>query len=141
MPLQVICTNICYYLLSFIIINRDNAYLPVLSNVPQWILIKYLFHSIGSACLARVVNISLVVGWQYRIFERWSLDGCKHMLYLSESITSANKSGNASASFLCTTLAAILSPTAILHVCTGITLLAAYCHVRSLEMTVLSDEL
>ena len=102
---------------------------------------KYLFHTIGSACLARVVNISLVVGWQYRIFERWSLDGCKHMLFLSERILASNKSGNVSASFLCTTLAAILSPTAILHVCTGITLLAAYCHVRSLEMTVLSDEL
>ena len=115
--------------------------LPVLSNIPQWILIKYLFHSIGSVCLARVVNISLVVGWQYRIFERWSLDGCKHMLYLIERITAANKSGNTSASFLWTTIAAILSPTAILHVCTGITLLAAYCHVRSLEMTVLSNKL
>jgi len=102
---------------------------------------KCLFHSIGSACLARVVNISLVVGWQYRIFERWSLDGCEHMLHLSERIKNSIKSGNASASLLWRTLAAILSPTAVLHVCTGITLLAAYCHVRSLEMTILSNKL
>lgn len=30
-----ICTNKCYYLLSFININRDNAHLLVTQNVPR----------------------------------------------------------------------------------------------------------
>ena len=32
LPLHIICTNICYNLLSFIIINCDNAHLPVLQH-------------------------------------------------------------------------------------------------------------
>lgn len=112
------------------------AMIPAFSCFSQWILIRTLFHSVGSVCLARIVNISLLVGWEYRIFERWGFDGCVHMLYCHKKINAAIKRGNEMHSFLWTALAAVLSPTAVLHYCTGITLLAAFCYHRSLEMIV-----
>ena len=30
---EVICTNICYYLFSFVVMNRCNAHLPVHDNL------------------------------------------------------------------------------------------------------------
>lgn len=115
------------------------ALMPVLNNIPSWILIKTIFHSIGSVCLVRVVNISLMLGWTYRLFERWALDGCLHILFCTEKIEMADKKGNHFQSFVWMALAAMLSPTAALHFWTGITLVAAFCHMRSLEIVVLTS--
>jgi hypothetical protein len=115
------------------------ALLPVSSNVLNWFLIKTTFHTVGSPCLVRILNRSLVFGWTYRLFERWGLDGCRHVLYCEEKIKAAKKSGNSSMETAWTVAAAVLSPTATLHFWSGLTLIAAFCHSRSTEIFVLSN--
>jgi hypothetical protein len=59
------------------------------------------------------------------------------MLLISEKIELAESRGEGLKAFIWRTLAATLSPTAALHYCTGVTIIAAFCHSRSVEMTVL----
>ncbi|KAL7452659.1 hypothetical protein ACHAWC_004386 [Mediolabrus comicus] len=113
------------------------ALLPVIHNAPSWILAACIFESFGSLCLARILNVSLTVGWVYRMTERWAFDACRHMLLISEKIESAESRGEGLKAFIWRTLAATLSPTAALHYCTGVTIIAAFCHSRSVEMTML----
>lgn len=113
------------------------ALLPVIHNAPSWILAVCIFESFGSLCLARILNVSLTVGWVYRMTERWAFDACRHMLLISEKIESAESRGEGLKAFIWRTLAATLSPTAALHYCTGVTIIAAFCHSRSVEMTML----
>ena len=98
------------------------ALIPVFQNIPSFILAKALFKSAGSVFLVHIINKTLVIGWSYRLFERWGLDGCRHILFCDEKIKSAKKDGSSLQSFW-VMLAAILSPTATLHFLTGITLL------------------
>uniref|UniRef100_A0A7S0FCB9 Uncharacterized protein n=1 Tax=Pyrodinium bahamense TaxID=73915 RepID=A0A7S0FCB9_9DINO len=70
--------------------------------------------SVGSLRLATVSIASLITGWEVHLLERWALDGL--------CIPDAG------------VLGAVSSPTAIFHALTGVTLLTAYFHVRSLEL-------
>ena len=112
--------------------------MPIYINIPSWILIKTVFHSVGSLYLVRTLNITLALGWIYRLSERWALDGCRHILLCSKRMDLAKKNGNNVLSSFWMIMAARLSPTAALHFWTGITVLAGYCHVRSLDIVTLS---
>ncbi|KAK1743281.1 hypothetical protein QTG54_005902 [Skeletonema marinoi] len=113
------------------------ALMPVIHNIPSWIMAKKVYESFGSVCFARILNISLAVGWAYRMTERWALDACRHIKFFGERMEMAKKNGEHIKSFSWMTLAAVLSPTAVLHYCTGITLTAAFCHARSVEIIML----
>ncbi|KAL3792863.1 hypothetical protein HJC23_004788 [Cyclotella cryptica] len=115
------------------------ALLPVSSNVLNWILIKTTFHTVGSSLLVRTLNRSLVFGWTYRLFERWGLDGCRHVLYCERKIDEAKEIGDNRLLAFWTVAAAVLSPTASLHFWTGVTVIAAFCHSRSTEVFMLSN--
>mmetsp|Transcript_17230 Transcript_17230/g.36430 ORF Transcript_17230/g.36430 Transcript_17230/m.36430 type:complete len:466 (+) Transcript_17230:122-1519(+) len=113
------------------------ALMPVFQNVPSWALSRSVFHSIGSVCMVRVVNTTLTVGWIYRLLERWALDGCRLLHFCEKKIRAAERDGGVLGSSFWTVVAAVVSPTAALHFWTGITLIAGYCHARSLEISVL----
>ena len=114
------------------------ALLPVSSNILNWILIKTTFQTVGSPVLVCILNRSLVFGWTYRLFERWGLDGCWHVQFCDIKVKESQVNGsNALVSFW-TAAAAVLSPTSVLHFWTGVTLIAAYCHSRSVEIFIMS---
>lgn len=113
------------------------ALMPVIHNIPSWIMAKKVYGSFGSVCFGRILNVSLVLGWVYRMTERWAFDACRHIKFFGEKMEMANKNGDHLKSFVWMALAAVLSPTAVLHYCTGITLTAAFCHARSVEMVML----
>jgi hypothetical protein len=114
------------------------ALLPVFSNMLSWILIKTTFHTVGSMVLVRILNRSLVFGWTYRLFERWGLDGCWPVQFCDVKIKESKNTGNNMLVAWWTAAAAILSPTSALHFWTGVTLIAAFCHSRSVEILILS---
>jgi len=80
----------------------------------------------GSSLAGYITCISLTVGWGYRLFDRWLIDGCVPL----------NLIMNMNEGILRTVGAAFVSPTAVLHFYTGITLLAGYMHARSVESAV-----
>ncbi len=113
------------------------ALMPVIHNIPSWVMAKKIYGSFGSICFGRILNVSLVIGWVYRMTERWAFDACRHIKFFGERMEMAKQNGDHLKSIAWMTLAAILSPTAVLHYCTGITLTAAFCHARSVEMVML----
>jgi len=62
--------------------------------------------------------------------ERWALDGCGLVMNDQKGFISMLPSGCQTAIMAC------LSPTAVLHTMTGITLLTGFMHVKSLEQSV-----
>lgn len=90
------------------------------------IVLLQIFHlkSLGSFQAGETASRTLVFGWIYRFWDRWLLDGYWIMNYVNDTMRP---------SWARTVVAAILSPTAVLHLLTGITLLAGYVHSRSLE--------
>lgn len=113
------------------------ALMPVSHNIPSWIMVKKVYGYFGSICLTRILNVSLSVGWIYRMSERWAFDACRHIKFFGEKMELAEQKGERLKSFAWLTLAAVLSPTAALHYLTGITLIAAFCHARSIEIIML----
>jgi hypothetical protein len=97
--------------------------MPVVFLLPRAIVMISLLHSLGSVPAMKLATRTLVVGWTYRLTERWVLDCNVPMNYLV----------NMKPSLVRTIGAAVFSPTAILHIWTGITLLAGYAHARSLD--------
>lgn len=116
------------------------ALLPVFSNIFSWISIKMTFHTVGSTVLVRILNRSLVFGWTYRLFERWGLDGCWPVQFCDIKIKESKDTRNKMHVALWTAAAALFSPTSALHFWTGVTLIAAFCHSRSVEIFILSDQ-
>lgn len=102
------------------------AGLPILSVVLPFIVQYTLVKSTGSILALTVTEVSFVLGWCYRLFERFVLDGCIPMNFICKQEPSAVR----------TVGAAMLSPTAVLHFTTGITLIMAYIHARSVEQYV-----
>ena len=122
------------------------AGLPVvLMALPS--LVMGTLGSIGSATALTLMLCSLVVGWGYRMSERFFLDGCApmnlvHALQRCACVDGASLASRGGAfanvgqrlvSLVLTTLAALVSPTQILHTFTGVTLLFGYVHARSLD--------
>ena len=99
------------------------ASMPVLYYAAPLAVQIMLLKSFGSHTAGDLISRTLVVGWTYRFWDRWILDGHPMMNYLDSMRPS----------FWRTVGAAVLSPTAVLHAMTGITLLAGYVHSRSLE--------
>ena len=90
--------------------------LPIGYCVAPMIVLLYL-GSFGHFSASMVTFSSLCIGWGLRMFERFCLDGWIPINYCGHNVL----------------MAAVLSPTAIFHVLTGITLIAGYIHVRSLD--------
>lgn len=98
------------------------AALPVFYlSIP--ILVLSVIGKFGSVVASRYTFRSLVVGWTYRNFDRWMLDGNPLMNFWVDRKPSPWR----------TMGAGLFSATAQLHFWTGITLLAAYMHARSVE--------
>ncbi len=98
--------------------------------------------SIGSVVAATACSLSLVVGWSWRMLERFCLDGfhlMNHVHMQQAALVEQERSlpfqsfKHYTQNMMLTVLAALLSPTAALHTFTGLTLLSGYLHIRSLE--------
>lgn len=99
------------------------AAMPVIYYSAPLLIQLLLLHSLGSIQAGDLVSRTLVVGWTYRFFDRWVIDGNPVMNYFVTMKPSIFR----------TVGAAIFSPTGVLHTFTGITLLAGYVHSRSLD--------
>jgi hypothetical protein len=102
------------------------AVLPVLYTSFPTLWQISLLTNVGSVAAATLTFRTLIIGWTYRLSERFVLDGCPFVNFFT---TPAKKE----ATVFHTIGAAIVSPTAVLHFFTGITLLAGYMHTRSVE--------
>jgi len=100
--------------------------LPILSVVLPSIVQYTFVGSTGSVLALTATQVSFVCGWCYRVFEKFALDGCIPMNFICRQDPSTVR----------TVGAALFSPTAVLHVTTGITLLMAYIHARSVEQCI-----
>jgi hypothetical protein len=100
------------------------ASLPVLYTGIPTIIQVYLIGSVGSTTAAIWVFRTLVFGWTYRLCERWLLDGCNLMNFFTD---------HGQTSRIHILGASVVSPTAVLHFSTGLTLLTGYMHCRSVE--------
>ena len=114
------------------------AGLPVLFAALPVLVQTCAARSVGSVVAQTTMLASLSVGWGYRAFERFFLDGCAPMNAVARRMRrAAAADGGARASPLrgaaLTTLAALVSPTAVLHGCTGVTLVVGYMHARTVE--------
>jgi hypothetical protein len=98
------------------------AALPVFyTGIPTLIQVFWI-GSVGSTTAASWVFRTLVLGWTYRLFDRWLLDGCILMNMCTVLPCCVSAIGTA-----------LVSPTAVLHFVTGLTLLTGYMHCRTVE--------
>ena len=102
------------------------ATLPVIYLALPFGTQVFALRNSGSVVAFKWAVSTLAAGWGYRMCERFCLDGnvlmdlaCKH-----------TRDGTGAAR---TVAAAIVSPTAVLHWTTGLTLLFAYAGARTLE--------
>ena len=128
------------------------AGLPLIFMLLPTVVMTNVLHSVGSVAALSVMLLSLCIGWGYRVSERWFLDGNPLMrlvhwlrrrllLEAAASVAASVASSGVQRPWMgeravrlgLTTLAAIVSPTQILHTFTGVTLLAGYMHARSLD--------
>jgi len=138
-PIGHLCTqDACLY-----------AALPLIYMVLPVAVQVYALHSLGSFLASTAAAATLVIGWSLRMFERFCLDGwapmnailslhrLEHKLLGSPCpVFTAKWVAHQVTSSVLTTAAGIVSPTAILHAMTGVTLLAGYIHARTLEAEV-----
>lgn len=96
--------------------------LPVFLMIIPLAVETFLLGSVGSVEASKLTAHTLVVGWSYRLTERWVLDCNPIMNWCNEDPTMLKR-----------TVALLLSPTGVLHATTGITILVAYAHARSTD--------
>lgn len=105
--------------------------------VPGFVM--WVTHAPGSVVAGTLMLVSLVLGWSWRMLERWAIDGCAPMNLVDALrrrwLPTQHLSGwrERTISLVLTTLAACVSPTAVLHLFTGATLLFGYVMVRSID--------
>lgn len=90
--------------------------LPVLYCVIPYLLLTPYYEF--SLTAAKWTCRTLIIGWSYRCFERWTLDGCLIMNWAKDRSVLAS---------------AILSPTSVLHFLTGFTMLFGFMILYSLD--------
>ena len=90
--------------------------MPIVFFVSPCIVMLYM-GSLGHIPSSTVTITSLSIGWSIRMFERFVLDGWPPSNRWKHNVL----------------MAALVSPTAIFHVLTGMTLIAGYAHSRSLD--------
>lgn len=100
------------------------ASLPIFVSALTLTVQYTLVGSTGSILAWNAFEFSFVIGWSYRLFERFCFDGCIPMNFACRQSPSSMR----------TVGVALLSPTAVLHFATGITVLMAYIHARSVEL-------
>ncbi|CAB9516993.1 expressed unknown protein [Seminavis robusta] len=108
------------------------AALPVYYTALPTLINVTLARSTGSVTATNWAFRCLVIGWTYRMWERWVMDGCVLMNWFRPPKGNTNNSSS-KPNLLQTIGAAICSPTAVMHFFTGITLLTGYMHARSCE--------
>ena len=96
--------------------------LPVLYLILPTLIQMFLVESVGSAMASKLTYKTLVIGWTYRLTDRWVLDNNPVMNWCNDKPT-----------FFKRAVATFFSPTGVLHATTGITLLAGYAQTRSVE--------
>ncbi|VEU33827.1 unnamed protein product [Pseudo-nitzschia multistriata] len=113
-------------------------------GIPLALQLLLLDHTYGSIRAGMIAHRTLVFGWSYRLLEKWALDGSFCGIWgnqakggepsFPESAKGVHENNIVPMSSPWGTLLnALLSPTAILHWTTGITLLAGYVYARSVE--------
>ena len=132
--------------------------MPVLFMTVPCLVQLLALRSVGSVLASTVMLGALIVGWGYRMLERFALDGCAPMnavhhmqrnwigkqqppLEYGNSGAAVPPPGAGAAggvrgravSCVLTCAAALVSPTAVLHTFTGVTLVVGYLHARSLD--------
>eukprot|EP00559_Dactyliosolen_fragilissimus_P008541 CAMPEP_0184870310 /NCGR_PEP_ID=MMETSP0580-20130426/37057_1 /TAXON_ID=1118495 /ORGANISM="Dactyliosolen fragilissimus" /LENGTH=406 /DNA_ID=CAMNT_0027372325 /DNA_START=208 /DNA_END=1428 /DNA_ORIENTATION=- len=122
------------------------ALIPISLFLPIYLIIYYTGET-GSTRAYLWTNTSLILGWTYRLWEQWALDGCVFMKWWARGENqgtsqyqkdhSNRRNSNNGSSFLRMILSAFFSPTAVLHIATGVTLLAGYTHMRSFDLILL----
>ena len=110
--------------------------------LPSWVM--WSMRRIGDPLALKTLTMFLTVAWTYRMLERFCVDGLPFMESINQQLAMGvkdkYKAGKGHAlnwaaahRGLLRLLAAIISPTAVLHWLTGLCLLAGYVHVRSLD--------
>ena len=114
--------------------------MPVVYMIIPTLVMACGLHNAGSVAAGTVMLVSLVIGWSWRMLERFAMDGCGpmnavHALQARWLTQQRPVSGvqERVLSAVLTTLAALVSPTAVLHFFTGVTLLFGFLMVRSLD--------
>ncbi|CAB9516994.1 expressed unknown protein [Seminavis robusta] len=111
------------------------ATLPVFYTALPTLINVMLATSTGSVTAANWAFRCLVIGWTYRMWERFVMDGCVLMNWFLVVPQPKGNHNDCSSkpNVLLTIGAAICSPTAVMHFFTGLTLLTGYMHARSCE--------
>lgn len=99
------------------------AALPFFYVLVPLLIQIFILKACGSIAAGNLCAQTLVVGWTYRLWERFLFDGNAIMNYLLRQRPSA----------LRTIATALFAPTAVLHFLCGLTLVAGYVHSRTLE--------
>ena len=111
--------------------------MPVLYMIVPFLLQLFILRAVGSVPLATLSSATLVIGWTLRIWERFCLDGNNVMNYV---VDRKKKSSSQIMVWFWTVCAGLVSPTAHLHLWTGLTLLAGYAHARTVDVELLASQ-
>ena len=122
--------------------------MPLIFMALPTLVMGCIVHSVGSLLALSLMLAGLTIGWGYRLFERFVLDGALPMNVVQtlQRCTGTDPAGwrrgsggivKRVLSAVLTLAAAVTSPTAILHAFTGVTLVAGYLHARSLDQILL----
>ena len=107
--------------------------LPILFMLLPFVVQVYAARTVGSRVAHTLMIASLSIGWGYRATERFFLDGCAPMNLVHRMQARAADANNWLRSTALTALAALVSPTAVLHFFTGVTLVIGYVHARTVD--------
>ena len=125
--------------------------LPVLLMIAPTLSL-FLAGSVGSLLAATIAQTTVAIGWNLRMGERFVIDGWMPMRAVVKWCSFSNASApggskghperdvrDAQLSVVGTVCAALVSPTAILHFFTGLTLMFGYVHMRSIDLDIYSQ--
>ena len=115
--------------------------LPVVFMTLPTMAMAFALGSVGSVVGLEAMLVTLCFGWTYRLSERFVLDGNPLMKWVEARRAMLGRHAEPGrlsqqmASLGLTTLAALASPTQILHTACGLCLLFGFTHARSLDAT------
>ncbi|CAM9901755.1 unnamed protein product [Heterosigma akashiwo] len=104
------------------------AALPLLYVLLPAVVLLFFLGNIGSWWALTISMVSLGFGWGYRMWERFCCDASPLVLWVLHHTHPSSRAQ--------LWLAALVSPTAVLHWSTGITLLFSFAHQKSLDSIV-----
>ncbi len=122
--------------------------MPIVYFTLPILLQMFVFKTAGSLFLSFLAASTLSIGWSYRFTERFCLDGNVLMRFAWKRFSIIDHSDfNTTKSFLrkfwdfntSLVYGILFSPTAVLHWTTGLTLLFAYAHCKSIESEMMGE--